>query len=371
MIDTEDDSFLKIQGLNLEAHYHMYFDESNNCRKLWLQPEKGKTNTDWLEDFVLGGVACLGDIPVVDLKFFKDMLGLQKTVEELKFRSRQFPKGDFLECLTGKNLLPILKWIGDNAMFIHYCDVNNLYYGIVDIFDTIIEIKDLNEYGYNYFEMKALFYESLVSKADKLQEIMIHYKYPNVEKSCFSDFLKNIKNLFPIRMECNTEQKIMINALETASERSDSILLEHNKDFVLQNSYVEFYIDPVRKYKNAKFVFDEEKEIQKSIRDLRPVLSRQGIDYSKFNFVDSKTDVLVQISDIIAGVFGRLFTYINKSTIATIRKDVKGLSDVQRETARQLGILRMSSNTENTGFLFSVAPLSTIKKTDIFFEMVM
>lgn len=45
-----------------------------------------------------------------------------------------------------------------------------------------------------------------------------------------------------------------------------------------------------------------------------------------FKFVKSETDIFVQLSDVVAGILGILFKYINSTSVNQRRRDVEGLS---------------------------------------------
>lgn len=89
-----------------------------------------------------------------------------------------------------------------------------------------------------------------------------------------------------------------------------------------------------------------------------------------FKFVKSETDIFVQLSDVVAGILGKLFKYINSTSVNQRRKDIEGLSKIQIDNILLIDKLLMEANRENPGFLHSVAPLDEVGILDRFFEMV-
>ena len=77
----------------------------------------------------------------------------------------------------------------------------------------------------------------------------------------------------------------------------------------------------------------------------------------------------VQVSDVIAGLLGKLMIYINGHERNAIRSDVEKMSNIQLENFKLLGELRIKSCIYNKGFLMSVSPISEIKKMDFMFEL--
>ena len=69
-----------------------------------------------------------------------------------------------------------------------------------------------------------------------------------------------------------------------------------------------------------------------------------------FNFVKSETDIFVQLSDVVAGILGKLFKYINSTSVNQRRRDVEGLSKLQVENILLIDKLRMEA--ESRIFMF-------------------
>ena len=51
-----DDAIAALWGVKLDEELHFYYDESNNCRKFWIDPDKGNFNHNPEVDFVLAGI---------------------------------------------------------------------------------------------------------------------------------------------------------------------------------------------------------------------------------------------------------------------------------------------------------------------------
>ena len=52
-----DNGLEELWGVNVNERLHFYYDESNNCRKFWINPDINDFNHDEDADFVLAGVA--------------------------------------------------------------------------------------------------------------------------------------------------------------------------------------------------------------------------------------------------------------------------------------------------------------------------
>lgn len=354
-------------GINNQTKYVFYYDESNNCRKFWVDDSKQQFNTDYTADFVLAGLVRKEEEKVeASLETFRKPLKLQADVKEIKFKNL-YAKGDFLRCLKEERLFETLSWIDKSPFYIHYTNVNNLFYTLVEIFDSIVKPDEISEFGYDYFKMKSVFYYMFKGKADALQILMFKYKYPNIQREDVEAFCNDLLFLLGSRREMKEEEKFLAGMLARAAESDELVFLHDNDDYVMQDNYAEFYADPIRKYQKSRHIFDEEKKVQDIVK-MQIAMGENMAD--NFKFVKSETDIFVQLSDVVAGILGKLFKYINSTSVNQRRRDVEGLSKLQIENILLIDKLRMEADRENPGFLCSIGPWDGIGILNRFFEMV-
>ena len=354
-------------GINNQTKYVFYYDESNNCRKFWVDDSKQQFNTDHTADFVLAGLVRKEEEKVeASLETFRKPLKLQANVEEIKFK-KLYAKGDFLQCVNERRLFETLSWIDKSPFYIHYTNVNNLFYTLVEIFDSIVEFDEISEFGYDYFKLKSVFYYMFEGKADTLQALMFKYKYPNIQREDVEAFCNDLLFLLGSRREMKEEEKFLAGMLARAAESDELVFLHDNDDYVMQENYAEFYADPIRKYQKSRHIFDEETTVQDIVKK-QIAMGENMAD--NFKFVKSETDIFVQLSDVVAGILGKLFKYINSTSVNQRRRDVEGLSKLQVENILLIDKLRMEADRENPGFLCSIGPGDGIGILNRFFEMV-
>ena len=354
-------------GINNQTKYVFYYDESNNCRKFWVDDSKQQFNTDHTADFVLAGLVRKEEEKVeASLETFRKPLKLQANVEEIKFKNL-YAKGDFLQCVKERRLFETLSWIDKSPFYIHYTNVNNLFYTLVEIFDSIVKPDDISEFGYDYFKMKSVFYYMFKGKADALQILMFKYKYPNIQREEVEAFCNDLLFLLGSRREMKEEEKFLAGMLARAAESDELVFLHDNDDYVMQENYAEFYADPIRKYQKSRHIFDEETTVQDIVKK-QIAMGENMAD--NFKFVKSETDIFVQLSDVVAGNLGKMVKYINSTSVNQRRRDVEGLSKLQVENILLIDKLRMEADRENPGFLCSIGPWDGIGILNRFFEMV-
>ena len=354
-------------GINNQTKYVFYYDESNNCRKFWVDDSKQQFNTDHTADFVLAGLVRKEEEKVeASLETFRKPLKLQANVEEIKFKNL-YAKGDFLQCVKERRLFETLSWIDKSPFYIHYTNVNNLFYTLVEIFDSIVKPDEISEFGYDYFKMKSVFYYMFKGKADALQILMFKYKYPNIQREDVEAFCNDLLFLLGSRREMQEEEQFLSGMLSRAAQSDELVVLHDNDDYVMQENYAEFYADPIRKYQKSRHIFDEETTVQDIVKK-QIAMGENMAD--NFKFVKSETDIFVQLSDVVAGILGKLFKYINSTSVNQRRRDVEGLSKLQVENILLIDKLRMEADRENPGFLCSIGPWDGIGILNRFFEMV-
>ena len=82
-------------GIDNRIKYVFYYDESNNCRKFWVDDSKKQFNTDFAADFVLAGLVKHAEDDVdVSIEAFRKILKLQTNVVEIKFKNH-YAKSNF------------------------------------------------------------------------------------------------------------------------------------------------------------------------------------------------------------------------------------------------------------------------------------
>lgn len=142
------------EELNKFHNATFYYDETNNQRKLSL---KKNFLSLYDKNFILGGVVLFekifkGDFDVLKAELFKN--GLQKNINELKLKYLSTKK-DFLKFIDDKRVKIFLRWLIKTNLYIHFLNLNHLYYSIVDIIDEIYQTGTLEENK----EIKSFFYK--------------------------------------------------------------------------------------------------------------------------------------------------------------------------------------------------------------------
>lgn len=116
---------------NTADEYTVYYDESNNIRKLRLNAKD--LNIGEPVCFTLAGVFHRGRPKPINFGRFRAAARIPESVEEIKFRT--LASGDFLRCMGSQKIESFLNWMHYEGLLIHYQSTDVLYWSIVDIIE--------------------------------------------------------------------------------------------------------------------------------------------------------------------------------------------------------------------------------------------
>ncbi|WP_428257561.1 DUF3800 domain-containing protein [Gallibacter sp. Marseille-QA0791] len=312
-----------------------YYDESNNIRKLWLDENDFNAPID--SDFVLGGVMYFGDKSTADVDSLKTKLRLQKSAKEMKFKHISKAKS-FLECLNEEKVLFFLQWLYDSDLYIHFSNVNNLYFAIVDIIDSI------DEPGYIPFiyQMKNELYKLVRKNYRDFYSLLVRCNYPNVSSKDIDYFYTHILGYIDNScVDIPFDLEILRQGVKAARKQKELSFLQGNMEKTVIENYFSFYTRPIGVFPHAKHIFDNEYKIEEIFAEYEFYNGESKLE--NYEFVNSINNPLVQVSDCIVGLLGKYYTYTNSIDIYQAHQLFTILSDRQRKALRVLAQLIIKS----------------------------
>lgn len=316
-----------------------YYDETNNIRKFWLDKQDFNAPID--KDFILGGVMHFGDAPPIDFDSIKIVLRLQKSVKEIKFRYIS-KSADFLDCLKEPKVRIFLGWLHQSELYVHYSNINNLYYAIVDIIDDInmkaetIEFIDL---------MKNELYKLACKNYPEFYKLLLTYNYPNIDLQSIAPFYQEIINFIdrPIT-ELSMELLFLRKILVSAKSQNEMVFLQNNPENTIIEDYHLFYLRPLGLFPTSQHIFDHEYLVEELFSQYDSLLYNNSI-FNNYSFVDSKENLLIQISDCVVGLIGKHLNFINNLNHKNIIQLIDSLDSVQRKNLKLFAqLLEKSEN---------------------------
>lgn len=346
-INEHRKTLIQYHGLqNTDEVYTFYYDETNNIRKLYLK--NSGFNVNKTDNFILAGILHKGLNTDSDYSALFKMLNLQKSTHELKLR--HIATGNFLNMLKSDKLLIILNWLIENKFYIHYFNLNIVYWSVVDIIDSIIGELNHPFYNINHMLLKSDFYELANSNSDVFLNALYEFNYPDIPEEKAHLFC-----LWLIDFTCMHSYMLSdfrANVLENLVK--ESMKIEelpfisgfHGRELI--DSFMVFYLRNLYLFKNSIHIFDEEKSIQDDVKNFP--LTENGRPIHNHEFVKSHNSEAVQLSDVIAGFLGKYFSYLKDVNDKQLVLDKANLTSQQIKTLSALKHIIDVSDDVSRGF---------------------
>lgn len=337
-----------LQGMN--ETYTFYYDESNNQRRFHI--ETGKFNIPLDQNFILGGILHDGKNTDIDPTELFENLKLQKTTKDVKIK--HIAKGDFIDVLKSERLNQTLKWIDQKGLYLHYFNLNPLYFAVVDIIDSaIVGSETTAAFSLEYANIvKNDLYLVLNENIERTAEIFFKYGYPSIEENEIVDFIDDIIELIELYRENNKSHLGIETArqiLKASKRARNAPFIVNEKKHTFLDDYSSFYIHPLYMFKNSFHYFDEEDKIELILKDYRFI--DNGINLEHYEFINSKDSEFIQLSDVMVGLLGKLYTFIRRNSSESIRKTVKNFTELETENLKLINKLTWKSENKCRGFL--------------------
>ena len=345
---------INLHGLcNVDEVYTIYYDETNNIRRLLVTPDG--LNVQEPRCYVLGGIAYKGSRHRLCVDDLRSTLRIQKSTVELKLK--HLGKGDFVKLLASKKISIFLKWILSEEIYLHYQVVDVLYWSVVDIVDSILtELRQSELLAYAPL-LKSDLYEVLRYDLDYTVEMYSRYSYPDVGKQRRRDFIEELLSMLVTRRDLlqDINYYVLKGLLQAAAKLESLPYLENEKPNVLLDGFSEFYSNRICMFKNSVHIMDIEEIIEKRLNTLEFV--DEGNPVTNYQFVDSKREVGIQVSDIVVGLLGNFFTFINNRKSKDLFTIKSNLSAIQRDALSQFREVISLSIAENPAFTMRIMSL--------------
>lgn len=352
-----DVSALRPPVRNRDAPLWIYYDESNNPRKLLLADDG--FNVPNAQCFVLAGIAAHDQSALPSFAELVTAFRLQPTARELKFKN--IADGDFERAIGGRHMATLLDLLLDRGLVIHLSVLDTLYWSLVDVVDSLMAEPRIGPILI-HAELKSALRDVGLRDLPALLTLLRSYRYPDLTRESVPAFLSALQHFIDTHRR-NGEAPAY--ALARIMERAASLpALEltflHDNDLdVLIESFSDFYLHRVYTFSHAHHVFDEETVIEPKLRQLRIVDGIQPIDY---RFADSVDEVGIQLSDAVCGTFRTLFDYLQVHELEVLAERRARYTPVQRENIGKLDALIDRSGALSDGLLHYIFPVDLQRK---------
>ncbi len=336
------------QEADFEKPYLFFYDETNNLRKFYVKEED--FNSSFSSNFILGGLVFEKEIP--DLSELSRGLGLQKSTKDVKLK--HLAKGNFIDCLKSRKLHFFLKYLLDNNLCIHFTWLNILHWSIADIVDSAIANSEIAMKTGRIMKDKVRsdFYKFAKLELNAILKLFFKYKYPNIKKEDIVPFIDDLIFLFQGYLfdeEFHFGLESLRQVLKEARENRSMPFLESDDDFILIKDFSDFYLSPLFLFKNSKHFFDNEDSVKEIMNTTCLIDGTRKV--SNYSFLDSKDSLVIQASDILVGIIGKLSNFLNSSSYKEVKMKMESLNDTQMKIFDIIVDLIDFAYQQNPGFL--------------------
>jgi hypothetical protein len=150
--------------------------------------------------------------------------------------------------------------------------------------------------------------------------------------------------------------------LKEAKMKGSLPFIMDGDDFVLIKDFSLCYLRPIYMFKNSKHIFDNGESIVGLLSEYK--IMDGSKELNNFVFVDSTSNQLIKLSDVLVGFVGKLCSYLNTNSRVQIRSDFCSLNQLQRENIDLLLRLIDRSHDRNIGFLHSTDAYEEMSKVE-------
>lgn len=328
-VEDQKDTVWKLNGIKpFNEEMTFYYDESGNCRKFYLT-DNGFNDLEAIKgDFVLAGIAHNGKSYEIDLVSLHEALEYKEGQKELKFKHLYHNSADFVSFMGSKRATEFLEWLDKSGLYIHYSALNNLFYSLVDIVDSLWETHPM---CIMYFwDIKNALYDFTIEHQDEVIDILIRHTYPDVKNTV--SFCYELCDLISKYNDDSIYNpgfflELFRQMLKAAGKMGKLPFIQDNEPNMLIKEYYLFYLERCEIFSKSLHIFDEEKAVEKKLSNIQ--LYEHGKILNHYKFVKSHENIFVQISDMIAGLLRRLFIFLDEKSIGEIKSLAEKLNENQ------------------------------------------
>lgn len=359
---------IRLHGLDrADAPYTLYYDETNNIRRLHVTADG--LNVDNPGCFVLAGVAHRGARKPIDIAPLRAALKLQPTTKEMKLA--HIGKGDILDLLRSRRLGAFLDWIAESGLFLHYQCLDVIYWSLVDIVDAALMAAEREELFLVAPALKDMLNIALRRDLEATTDLFRLFNYPALDPRDGPQFYHVVLQMVVVEADQlhPLYGSLLAQVLEDAIQGESFPFIEGGDEdqHILIEGFDIFFRHRIALLRNSTHVLDLEEVVRREL--IAAPLMRDGLPVDSFMFVDSQDEPMIQVSDIVAGLLGKFFSYVVSTDIDTVRADRAVLSDVQAQNLAKLARLVDLAAEENEAFAHRVMSLSDTHKADIFMQI--
>lgn len=352
---------IRFKGLTgLDDRRTFYYDESNNVRKLRINADG--LNVAAPKVFVLGGVVHKGPPRILDVATLRSALRIQPSALELKLK--HVAEGEFQHLLRSSKLTVFLDWLASSGLEVHYSEIDPIFWSVADIIDSAIHADSrVRQIAHLAMPLKTALTEIARSDLQETAKLFHTHGYPGISPKEREPFLADLRALIARRGDVIASPlKHLLMDVVASLKGAELPLIEGDGRHVLIDSFSHFYRGRIALFKTSLHIFDDEPTVADVVRG-EPLIS-EGEPLKNFQFVDSRDEPGIQVSDVVVGLFSKLHSYLTETTAEDVSATRNALSGVALINLHLLRDLVARANAANRAYLHHVSALTDRDKFD-------
>ncbi|MFA6231945.1 MAG: DUF3800 domain-containing protein [Rhodanobacter sp.] len=294
----------------------IYYDETNNIRRLSLSEVGLNAPAD--QTFAIAGIALRSGQAMSGWEELRRAMRIQSSATEVKFKHIAPP--DYEGALASRKLSNVLTWLIDNDVLIHYSVLDVLYWSVLDIVESLMPDDRLAIIPI-HLELKNELHHAVCANPQAFVSLLHSFAYPNLERSHVEPFLEAVLTYMKANVpeDRNIATPMLRQTLRHAMRLPDLELplLHDNEPGELIRDLSHHFMHCMYVFKHASHTFDRETYVEKALQSFEIHDGEKRLDY---RFTDSKGEVGIQVSDVVTGLLGRHFTYLQNHTLPELRR---------------------------------------------------
>lgn len=354
----------------LQRSYYMYFDESNNFKKIHVKLKDGKRQlnfSDLAKHFVFGGIALKQEQTPPTIDDIKAVVGISPKQKMAEIKSKNIYSGDLQTSLSSDRLGCFLDWVIGNGWFVHFESLNFLYYCISDIVAAFVwNSLQPGLLLKNFYELHEGFYRIFkLHQHDYLQKL-VDFGYPNITPNALPEFKQWLTEITERYIAETNDTSLIISYLRTVFRTS--IYMGNVFQFVPDadsGEYIDkldtFYFSRIATFRNSQLWLDGEGDIEKDTKEL---LQTPHKIKNNFQFIKSDSCTWIQISDIMMGIIRKYVDFLDFD-IDYVKHEISTWSEQSVNNLRKLNHIISYSIAENRLFIQHIDRITTRDKLGI------
>ena len=338
-VNLEKDIVKALSGISIGNDcYTFFYDETGNCRKFYLKDGSVNFIEGLTHNFLLGGVAFQGTEHKTDFESLYRSMQFMEGQKELKFKHLYNKSTDFLSFMNSQRASDFLAWLENSGLYIHYSTLNNLYYSLVDIVDSLYELYPYLFKNMEFImEIKSALYDLAIQYQDEILNLLFRHTYPNITNcALFCREFCEIISLYNDEDEYYPGffLEALRQMLKQAGKKDKLVFVQDNTPFNLIEEYYLLYLERCEVFSNSIHFFDEEVTVQKRFENIQRVKNREEV--TNYHFVKSHENRYIQVSDMLVGLLGKMFLFLDENSLQEIVRYKLTISEIQAENFKKV-----------------------------------